>query len=125
MKGASRTSTKPRVRASQGRGRCPCCANLRLSRALLLSSTVMAPSAGSVRALKVVSSGFDVYNIRATTITCWHNTHANLDPINSPTQFELRGDAPFKRYAPAFFFIACLCPSSLTPSSPRRSWSTV
>jgi len=96
MKGASRTSTKPRVRASQGRGRCPCCANLRLSRALLLSSTVMAPSAGSVRALKVVSSGFDVYNIRATTITCWHNTHANLDTTNSPTQFELRGDVPFK-----------------------------
>ena len=32
----------------------------------------------------------------ATTITRWHNTHANLDPTNSPTQFELRGDAPFK-----------------------------
>jgi hypothetical protein len=48
------------------------------------------------RALKVVSSDFDVYNIRATTITCWHNTHANLDTTNSPTQFELRGDVPFK-----------------------------
>jgi len=23
-------------------------------------------------------------------------SHANLDPINSPTQFELRGDTPFK-----------------------------
>ena len=48
------------------------------------------------QALKVVSSDFDVYNIRATTITRWHNTHANLDPTNSPTHFELRGDAPFK-----------------------------
>jgi hypothetical protein len=32
----------------------------------------------------------------SSDFTRWHNTHANLDPTNSPTQFELRGDAPFK-----------------------------
>ena len=46
--------------------------------------------------MKVLSSDFDVDNNRTTTNTCWHNTHANLDPTNSPTQSELRGDVPFK-----------------------------
>jgi hypothetical protein len=73
---------------------CPCCANLRLSCALLFEHGH--GTGCREQALKVVSSDFDVYNIRATTITRWHNTHANLDPTNSPTQFELRGDAPFK-----------------------------
>jgi hypothetical protein len=77
-----------------GRGRCPCCANLRLSRALLFEHGH--GTGCREQALKVLSSDFNVYNIRATTITRWHNTHANLDPTNSSTQFELRGDAPFK-----------------------------
>ena len=35
-------------------------------------------------------------NIRTMTIACWHDAHVNLDPTNSSTQFEPRGDAPFK-----------------------------
>jgi hypothetical protein len=56
-------------------------ANLRLSRALLFEHGH--GTGCREQALKVVSSEFDVYNIRATTITRWHNTHANLDPTNS------------------------------------------
>jgi len=40
----------------------------------------------------------------SSDFTRWHNTHANLDPTNSPTQFELRGDAPFKVCTRACFF---------------------
>ena len=43
-----------------------------------------------------LTSDCDVDNIRTTMITRWHNTHANLDPTNSPTQSELRGDVHFK-----------------------------
>ena len=80
--------------ASQGRARCPCRANLRLSRALLFEHGH--GTGCREQALKVLSSDFNVYHIRATTITRWHNTHANLDPTNSPTQSELRGDVHFK-----------------------------
>ena len=82
------------MRASDGRARCPCCASLRLSRALLVENGH--GTGCRERALKVLSSDFDVDNIRTTTITCWHNTHANLDPTNSPAQCELRGDVSFK-----------------------------
>jgi len=105
-----------------GRGRCPCCANLRLSRALLFEHGH--GTGCREQALKVVSSDFDVYNIRATTITRWHNTTWIL-PTRQSTQFELRGDAPFKVCTRVLLHIACLYTSSLTPASPRRSWSTV
>ena len=52
--------------------------------------------------------------IRATTITRWHSTHANLDSTNSPTQFELRGDAPFKACTRVLLHSVPLPPSSLT-----------
>ena len=82
------------MRASQWPARCPCCASLRLSRALLFER---GHGTGCwERALKVLSSDCDVDNIRATMITRWHNTHANLDPTNSPTQSELRGDVQIK-----------------------------
>ena len=114
---------------------CPCCANLRLSRALLFEhglSTAMVTRCRE-QALKVVSSDFDVHNIRATTITRWYNTHANVDPTNSPTQFELRGDAPFNSTTQTPYFKVCtrvLLPSVPLPllpgpASPRRSWWTV
>jgi hypothetical protein len=99
-------------------------ANLRLSRALLFEHGH--GTGCREQALKVLSSDFNVYNIRATTTTRWHNTHANLDPTNYTCQPSLSSEAMHpSRYAPACFFIACLYPSSLTPASPRRSWSTV
>ena len=76
--------------------RCPCCANLRLSRALLFEHGHGTGCRREQVQGRLSASDFDVYNIRATTITCWHNTHANFDPTNSTTRFELRGDAPFK-----------------------------
>jgi hypothetical protein len=110
--------------ASQGRARCPCCANLRLSRALLFEHGHGTATGCREQALKVVSPDFDVYNIRATTITRWHNTHANLDPTNSPTQFELRGDVPSKVCTHVLLRSVPLPLLPDPPASPRRSWWT-
>ena len=81
----------PHRLASIGPWWCPCCADLRLSRALLFEHGH--GTGCREQALKVVSSDFDVYNIRATAITRWHNTHANLDPTNSPRQPSLSSEA--------------------------------
>ena len=77
--------------ASQGHARCPCCASLLLSRAL---SFGLGHSTGCrERALKVSSVEFNVDKIRTAATPDWNNPHANLDPTNSPTQFELSSDA--------------------------------
>ena len=44
-------------------------------------------------ALKVSSVESNVDKIRTAATTCWNNPHANWDPTNSPTQFELSSDA--------------------------------
>ena len=82
------------MKASEGCPRDPCCSRLRLSHALFFEH---GHCAGCLeRALKVIRSDLDVNNIRTMTIACWHDAHVNLDPTNSSTQFEPRGDAPFK-----------------------------
>jgi len=43
--------------------------------------------------LKVSSVEFNVDKIRTAATPYWNNPHANLDPTNSPTQFELSSDA--------------------------------
>ena len=82
------------VKASEGCPRGPCCSRLRRSHALIFEH---GHCAGCLeRALKVIRSDLDVNNIRTMTIACWHDAHVNLDPTNSSTQFEPRGDEPFK-----------------------------
>ena len=43
--------------------------------------------------MKVSSVEFNVDKIRTAATPYWNNPHANLDPTNSPTQFELSSDA--------------------------------
>lgn len=43
--------------------------------------------------MKVSSVEFNVDKIRTAATAYWNNPHANLDPTNSPTQFELSSDA--------------------------------
>ena len=82
------------MKASEGCHKSPCCSRLRRSHALIFEH---GHCAGCLeRALKVIRSDLDVNNIRTMTIACWHDAHVNLDPTNSSTQFEPRGDAPFK-----------------------------
>ena len=46
--------------------------------------------------MMVLSSEFDAEKIHAMTTTRRQKRHANGDPTNSPTHFELTGDALFK-----------------------------
>ena len=43
--------------------------------------------------MKVSSVELNVDKIRTAATAYWNNPHANLDPTNSPTQFELSSDA--------------------------------